>query len=81
MSYGGEAGRYYNNRMIIDACRPYDRLDTFPGVARKTRAEADALRTQWPNLFTPDGKVRHGVERARRAGWGAPQPRNAPRRT
>ena len=66
MSYGGEAGRYYNNRMVIDACRPYDRLATFPGVARKTRAEADALRARWPDLFTPDGKARRGVARAKR---------------
>ena len=65
MAYAGDGGqRYYNNRMIIDACRPYDRLDTFPPVARKTQAEADELRAQWPELFTPDGKVRKGVRKA-----------------
>ena len=44
--------------MIIDACRPYDRLKTFPAVARATEAEARDLRARWPELFTPDGKAR-----------------------
>jgi UbiD family decarboxylase len=63
MAYAGEAGggRYYNNRMIIDACRPYDRLDSFPAVVRKTQEEAQEMRARWPELFTPDGKVRKGV--------------------
>jgi 3-polyprenyl-4-hydroxybenzoate decarboxylase len=68
MAYGGEGGqRYYNNRMIIDACRPYDRLDTFPPVARKSQAEAEELRGKWPELFTPDGKVRKEAKRAGQA--------------
>ena len=63
MAYAGDAGggRYYNNRMIIDACRPYDRLDSFPAVVRKTQEEAQEMREKWPELFTPDGKVRKGV--------------------
>ena len=63
MAYAGEAGggRYYNNCMIIDACRPYDRLDSFPAVVRKTQEEAQEMRARWPELFTPDGKVRQGV--------------------
>ena len=65
MAYAGDEGpRYYNNRMIIDACRPYDRLATFPPVVRQTKAEADELRARWPELFTPDGKVRKDVKRA-----------------
>jgi 4-hydroxy-3-polyprenylbenzoate decarboxylase len=64
MAYAGDEGpRYYNNRMIIDACRPYDRLATFPPVARKTQAEAEALRAKWPQLFTADGKVRKDVRK------------------
>jgi UbiD family decarboxylase len=68
MAYAGEPGgaRYYNNRMIIDACRPYDRLDSFPAVVRKTPEEAQAMRAQWPELFTPDGKVRKGVAKVAR---------------
>jgi 4-hydroxy-3-polyprenylbenzoate decarboxylase len=65
MAYAGDEGpRYYNNRMVIDACRPYDRIETFPPVVRQTKAEADALRARWPELFTPDGKVRKDVKRA-----------------
>jgi hypothetical protein len=58
MSYAGEGDRYFNNRMIIDACRPYDRRTTFPAVARTPEAEARDLRARWPELFTPDGKAR-----------------------
>ena len=66
MAYAGDGNgaRYYNNRMIIDACRPYDRLDSFPPVVRKTQEEAQAMRAQWPELFTPDGKVRKEAKRA-----------------
>jgi 4-hydroxy-3-polyprenylbenzoate decarboxylase len=58
MAYGGEGPRYYNNRMIIDACRPYDRLQSFPAVARVSMDEAADLRARWPELFGDDGKVR-----------------------
>jgi UbiD family decarboxylase len=58
MAYGGEGPRYYNNRMIIDACRPYDRLQSFPAVARVSMDEATDLRARWPELFGDDGKVR-----------------------
>ena len=58
MAYSVDGQYYYNNRMIIDACRPYHRLTTFPAVARKTPEEAQALRARWPELFTPDGKAR-----------------------
>ncbi|HLH27186.1 MAG TPA: UbiD family decarboxylase [Chloroflexota bacterium] len=58
MAYAGEGPRYYNNRMIIDACRPYDRLQTFPAVARCTTAEAQDLRARWPELFDAHGRAR-----------------------
>lgn len=64
MSYAGEGDRYYNNRMIIDACRPYDRLKTFPAVARTSEVRARELRERWPELFTPDGKARSEATRA-----------------
>jgi UbiD family decarboxylase len=58
MAYAGEEGRpYFNNRMIIDACRPYDRLKTFPAVVRTSEAEARRLRERWPGLFSPDGRI------------------------
>jgi 4-hydroxy-3-polyprenylbenzoate decarboxylase len=58
MAYAGEEQRYFNNRMIIDACRPYDRRNTFPAVARVSLDEAKDLRTRWPELFDSQGKVR-----------------------
>ncbi len=58
MAYSSDGQFYYNNRMLIDACRPYHRLGTFPPVARKTPEEARELRARWPQLFTPDGKAR-----------------------
>ena len=57
MAYSPDGQSYYNNRMIIDACRPYHRLGTFPAVARKTQEEARVLRARWPELFTPEGKA------------------------
>jgi hypothetical protein len=67
MAYAGEGPRYFNNRMIIDACRPYDRLETFPAVARCTMAEAADLRARWPELFDAAGKVRKDARQASRA--------------
>lgn len=58
MAYAGEGARYFNNRMIIDACRPYDRLSTFPAVARTSEDDAKRLRSRWPELFGPDGRAR-----------------------
>ncbi len=52
--------------MIIDACRPYDRLDTFPEVVRTTDDEAAQLRSRWPDLFGADGKAKRGPATAAR---------------
>ncbi|MBM2809856.1 MAG: UbiD family decarboxylase [Chloroflexi bacterium] len=70
MAYAGEGPRYFNNRMIIDACRPYDRLATFPPVARTTEAHATELRARWPELFTRDGKARNDATRVTHAQTG-----------
>jgi 4-hydroxy-3-polyprenylbenzoate decarboxylase len=67
MAYAGEGPRYFNNRMIIDACRPYDRLSTFPAVARVSEDEARDVRARWPELFEADGKARRAPTRADRA--------------
>ncbi|MCB9718776.1 MAG: UbiD family decarboxylase [Myxococcales bacterium] len=59
MAYAGDGDRpCYNNRMIIDACRPYDRLSTFPRTVRISHEEATAVRARWPELFGRDGRVR-----------------------
>ena len=58
MAYAGDGNvPCYNNRMIIDACRPYDRLSTFPETGRITHEAARAVRARWPELFGQDGKV------------------------
>lgn len=59
MAYAGEDGRsFYNNRMLIDACRPSDRLKTFPTMVRTSETAAQRLRRRFPDLFGLDGKVR-----------------------
>ncbi|MEE8519510.1 MAG: UbiD family decarboxylase, partial [Dehalococcoidia bacterium] len=77
MAYAGEGARYYNNRMVIDACRPYDRLDTFPPVARKTEEEAKELRERWPELFTPEGKARKEATRVSHSSSGSTDKKRA----
>jgi 4-hydroxy-3-polyprenylbenzoate decarboxylase len=57
MAYADGGPAYFNNRMIIDACRPYDRLASFPRVARASFEEAAELRRAWPDLFSADGKA------------------------
>jgi UbiD family decarboxylase len=57
MAYQGDGPGWFNDRLIIDACRPYDRRATFPAVARVTPDEAIDLRRRWPALFGPDGKA------------------------
>ena len=68
MAYAGdgEGPSYYNNRMIIDACRPYHRLDTFPEVVRTSDDDAAELRSRWPELFGADGKAKDGPAAASR---------------
>jgi UbiD family decarboxylase len=43
--------RLYNSRMVIDACRPYERLDTFPKVAMTSPDFAKKIRAKWPELY------------------------------
>ena len=37
--------------MVIDACRPYERLDDFPRVAQSSPELAAAVRAKYPDLF------------------------------
>ena len=41
----------YNSRMVIDACRPYEKLDTFPKVAMTSPEFAAKIRAKWPELY------------------------------
>jgi 4-hydroxy-3-polyprenylbenzoate decarboxylase len=41
----------FNNRAVIDACRPWARLEAFPAVAESGRELLDRVRGRWPDLF------------------------------
>jgi 4-hydroxy-3-polyprenylbenzoate decarboxylase len=57
MAYQGDGPGWFNDRMIVDACRPWDRRATFPTIARVTPEEAATVKERWPGLFGPDGKA------------------------
>ncbi len=40
----------YNSRMLIDACRPFERLGDFPPVAEADPAALERVRRRWPAL-------------------------------
>lgn len=46
-----EDKRFFNNRMIIDACRSYEQKDEFPPVATTSPAAAERIMQKWPELF------------------------------
>ncbi|UCG66174.1 MAG: UbiD family decarboxylase [Deltaproteobacteria bacterium] len=50
MSYPEEA-RVLNSRMVIDACRPWERLDTFSPVVRPSTELKDKVIEKWRDLF------------------------------
>ena len=41
----------FNSRAVIDACRPWTRLDSFPQVAESSRALLDRVRHRWPDVL------------------------------
>ena len=43
--------RLYNSRIVVDACKPYERIDTFPKVAQTSRELAAEVRAKYPELF------------------------------
>ncbi|MEE8332689.1 MAG: UbiD family decarboxylase [Alphaproteobacteria bacterium] len=46
-----EEGTLFNNRVIINACRPYERLDTFPAVAQTSPELAAEVRAKFPAVY------------------------------
>ena len=40
----------YNSRAVIDACRPYERLDSFPMVAESSDEVLRRVAERWPEL-------------------------------
>jgi 4-hydroxy-3-polyprenylbenzoate decarboxylase len=47
-----EDGTLFNNRVIINACRPYERIDTFPAVAQTSPELASDVRKKFPKVFS-----------------------------
>jgi 3-polyprenyl-4-hydroxybenzoate decarboxylase len=41
----------YNTRALIDACRPFERLDDFPAVAQASDELLASVREKWPEVF------------------------------
>jgi UbiD family decarboxylase len=41
----------YNSRAVIDACRPFERLDGFPQVAEASRELIDRVTRRWPEVL------------------------------
>jgi 3-polyprenyl-4-hydroxybenzoate decarboxylase len=39
------------SKAVIDACRPYDFLQTFPEVAEASKQLQDEVRAKWKELF------------------------------
>ena len=44
-------GKLTNSRMVIDACKPYERYDSFPPVAQTSRELAAEVRNKYGELF------------------------------
>ena len=43
--------RLYNSRVVIDACIPFERLDSFPAVAQTSPDFAAEMRRKFPDAF------------------------------
>jgi len=41
----------FNTRAVIDACRPWERLDSFPVVAEASPELIDHVRNKWPDVL------------------------------
>ena len=52
MCYDGDADRR-NARVVVDACRPFNRRDSFPVVARSSRELDARIRAKWAHAL-PD---------------------------
>ena len=41
----------YNSRALIDACRPFEKIETFPRVAQSSPARVRDTVAKWKELF------------------------------
>jgi len=49
MAYGSDDPR--NARVVIDACRPWSRRDSFPRVARASKELEHGIRAKWAHVL------------------------------
>jgi hypothetical protein len=49
MAYGPDDPR--NARIVIDACKPWARRDSFPTVARSSRELDEQIRAKWGHVL------------------------------
>jgi UbiD family decarboxylase len=47
-----EPGTMYSSRAIIDACRPYKNLSSFPKVAATPKDKLEAVRQKWSSIWS-----------------------------
>ena len=58
MAYAGVDGKpVYNTKMVIDACIPWDRRNTFPAVSRASKELRRQLWQRWQGLFEEIGET------------------------
>ena len=43
-----------NARVVVDACKPFNRRDTFPIVARSSKELDTRIKAKWKNVLPPD---------------------------
>ena len=51
LAYPLDKGRYMNNRVVFDACRSYERKDTFPPVVTVNEKDEANAKAKWPEMF------------------------------
>lgn len=52
----------YNTRAVIDACRPFERLASFPRVAEASKELTDGVTRKWPDVLGDGGLSRMGKQ-------------------
>ena len=50
MCYDGDTDRR-NARLVIDACKPFERRDTFPIVARSSKELDARIKAKWSHVL------------------------------
>ena len=51
LAYPVDKGRFFNNRVVFDACRSYERKDTWPPVVTVNKKDEANAKAKWPEMF------------------------------